>query len=172
MKVSVVNERKVLRIELEGQVLEVVNKTPITPESEKSVDTFFSNWKIVRGIPIVPVKDAFVSPSIKESIKQKSNKTPYSFPERVKRICEAFAGRERFYHKDAKALNETSVQTTYDDIEKMVAMNKLIIVDDKTAFAWKVITPDYPKALSPDDIAKRKSDIRSEEGVIRDNKII
>ena len=170
MKVSVVNERRILLVELEGQpALEIVNKTPITPESEKAVDTFFNNWKIIRGIPlIVPKRDAFVSPSIKE----KRNRTQYPFFERVKRICEAFAGRECFYHEDAMKLNGTAIQTTYDDLRMMVEMDKLIIINGKTAFAWKVITSDYPKVVSPEEVAKHISNIRSEEAVIRDNKTI
>ncbi len=158
MKVSVVNERKVLRIELEGQpAMEIVNKTPITPESEKVIDVFFSNWKIIRGMPlIVPNKDTFVSPSIKE----KRNRTQYSFTERVQRICEAFTGWGHFHQKDAMKLNSTAVWTTYQDLDRMVKANKLIIIDDKPAFAWKVITPDYPKVLSQEDVARRISDIR------------
>lgn len=163
MKVSVVNERKVLRIELEGQSLEIVNKTSITPESEKAIDTFFNNWRIIRGIPLI-----FVSPSVKGQ----RNRTQYPFKERIQRICEAFTGRERFYQKDAMKLNGTAIWTTYQDLEKMVAMKKLIIVDDKTAFAWKVITSDYPRVLSPDEIQKRNSDRMSEEGVFRDNRTI
>lgn len=170
MKVSVVNERKLLRIELEGQpAIEIMNKTPVTEESEKAIVTFFDNWKILRGIPIiVPNRDTFVSPSIKE----KRNKTQYTLKERMQRICEAFGSRERFYHTEARKLNGTAVQTTYDDLKEMVAMKKLIHVDDKIALAWKVITPDYPKVLSLDDITKHRADIRSEEGVIRDNRTI
>lgn len=169
MKVSVVNERKVLRIELEGQSLEIVNTKPITEDSERSVSVFFDNWKIIRGIPlIVPNRDTFVSPSIKGQ----KNKTQYTLKERMQRICEGFASRECFYQKDAMRLNGTAVQTTYDDLKTMVAMNKLIIINGKTSFAWKVITSDYPKVLSLEDMAKHRADICSEEGVIRDNRTI
>lgn len=172
MKVSVVKEQKVLRIDMEGYSLEIVNKTPVTSESERTIEAFFSNWKIIRGIPFVSAPAVMASPAQRvleahhAMNKQKKHReqTPYSFPVRVTRICEAFETKKSFCEKDVRDLNSTSMWTAYTDIHKMVRMNKLVRVDD----GWKVVTPDHPSTVSDAERISRISNIRSDERVFKD----
>lgn len=161
MKVSVVGEKKVLRIEDEGNTLELVNRCQIIEEKDmKLVEDFFRSWKIIRGIPIIP-RASSVLPF------DKQKPIVFRAEERIRRIRDAYDGKEILV-KDMASLNNCTIWTCHLDAAEMVGRGSLLPLSKLgKSKRWRVISKEPPLVLSSEEIAKHRAEKKSESAVSR-----